>query len=93
MFEAIRHSAAYKQWTALKKIMELRGAKVITNSETKDAFTKEGIEARECRVVKSVPLRRGMLCWSDFERVCKVLKSEVVSEKGGIEGIESAIEG
>jgi L-ascorbate metabolism protein UlaG (beta-lactamase superfamily) len=31
--------------TALKKIMELSGAMVITNSETKSAFTKEGIEA------------------------------------------------
>ena len=30
---------------ALKKIVELSGAKVITNSETQDAFTKEGIEA------------------------------------------------
>jgi L-ascorbate metabolism protein UlaG (beta-lactamase superfamily) len=30
---------------ALKKIVELSGAKVITNSETKDAFAKEGIEA------------------------------------------------
>jgi L-ascorbate metabolism protein UlaG (beta-lactamase superfamily) len=30
---------------ALKKIVELSGAKVITNSETKDACTKEGIEA------------------------------------------------
>jgi hypothetical protein len=29
----------------LKKIVELSGAKVITTSETKDACTKEGIEA------------------------------------------------
>jgi hypothetical protein len=45
MFEAIRRSATSKQWTALKKIVELSGAMVITNSETKDVFTKEGIEA------------------------------------------------
>ena len=30
---------------ALKKIVELSGALVITNSETKDALTQEGIEA------------------------------------------------
>src|SRR5947209_1646246 len=31
--------------SALKKIVELSGATVITNSETKAAFAKEGIEA------------------------------------------------
>ncbi len=30
---------------ALQKIVELSGALVITNSETKDALSKEGIEA------------------------------------------------
>src|SRR5205823_6365777 len=45
MFEAIRRSTAYKQWTTLKKIVELSGAMVITNNETKDAFAKECIEA------------------------------------------------
>ncbi len=34
MFEAIRRSAAAKQWTVLKKIVELSGAMAITDSET-----------------------------------------------------------
>ncbi len=32
-----------------------------------------------------------MLYWSALELVCKVLKSKVASEKGGIEGIEPSV--